>query len=179
MKIIEQIIPAGHPNRPGVKRAETLAVVVHYTANEKPGATDTANAAYFGRKWERGPVLSGGKIITDVIEAGSVKDRTVNGTVQKVGTAFAYGSTQAIFDHDSGTIVMPLDEVAWGCGDRNCPYTDEWKGQQKIAKRIFGNRQNYLTLNVEICNNDIYPESNKDWIMAVDNALVFCLIHSA
>jgi hypothetical protein len=78
MKIIEQIIPAGHPNRPGVKRTETLAVVIHYTANEKPGATDTANAAYFGRKWERGPVLSGGKVVTDIIEAGSVKDRTAS-----------------------------------------------------------------------------------------------------
>jgi N-acetylmuramoyl-L-alanine amidase CwlA len=129
------------------------------------------NAAYFARKWERGPVYSGGKIITDIIEAGSVKDTVVNGVSYRAGTPFRYGSTQILFDHDSGTLAIPVNEVSWGCGDRNIPYTNEWLGQQKIAKRVFNNRQNYLTLNVEICNNDVYPDSNKDWLMAVDNAL--------
>lgn len=136
------MIPIGHPNRPGVKLERIKAIVIHYTANDKPGATDTANANYFGRKYV---MSSEGPFEADL------------------KTTFRYGSAQIICDQDSITVAIPEDEVAWGCGDRPMPYTSTFKGQQPLARQIFGNRQNYQTVSVEICNNG-------DWGKAVANA---------
>jgi N-acetylmuramoyl-L-alanine amidase len=81
----------------------------------------------------------------------------------KAEVPFRYGSAQVICDEDSCCETMPLDEVAWGCGDRHLPYDNLNKGQQPAARIWFGNNQNQMTLNVEICNN-------ANWEKAVTNA---------
>jgi N-acetylmuramoyl-L-alanine amidase CwlA len=131
-KMIEKLVPIGHPNRPGTKLDELLAIVIHYTGNDHPQADDTMNASYFGRVWKG--------TLQAPFEADGV-------------TPFGYGSAHVIFDQDSGTMAIPLDEVAWHVGDRRLPYTPETKGQQPMARKVFDNRQNYKTVGVEICNN--------------------------
>lgn len=148
MNLQSRIIPVGHPNRPGIKLEAIKAIVIHYTANDAPTATDTANAAYFGRVWKKGddgkPLEADGK------------------------TPFRYGSTQIVADEDSVTIAIPPDEAAWACGDRNAgPWTPALKGQTAIARDLFGFRQNYQSVSVEICNN-------RDWDRAVANAAEWC-----
>lgn len=149
VKINEQLIPVGHPNRAGTKTIP-IAVIVHYTANDAPSATDTANANYFARKY--------------IVKNGVIYES--NG-IDK----FRYGSTQWIIDQDSATLVIPQNEVSWGCGDRQLPYNNGYKGQTKIAYDIFNHKQNYLTINYEICNNDTIKNSNADWQMACNNAI--------
>jgi N-acetylmuramoyl-L-alanine amidase len=150
--IHDHLIAAGHPNRPGTRLSRFQAIVVHYTANENPGATDDMNARYFARQWT-------GKY-DDPLEADHK-------------TPFAFGSTQMLFDDNSGSIAIPLNEVAWATGDRRLPYTPEWKGQQHIAKRVFNNSANYRTFNIEICNNDVIKHSPADWNKSVENASKF------
>jgi N-acetylmuramoyl-L-alanine amidase len=82
---------------------------------------------------------------------------------EKVEVGFAYGSAQVICDEDSITETLPLDEEAYGCGDRRLPWTELNRGQQPGARIWFGNQQNLMTLNVEICNN-------RDWMKASNNA---------
>jgi N-acetylmuramoyl-L-alanine amidase len=133
LQINEKLIPLGHPNRPGTKLDQLLAGVVHYTANDAPGADDLMNAAYFGRSYKR----------------------DVTGKCLEInGKKFAFGSAHAICDMDSVTHTIPYNEVAWGCGDRQLPWDSVYKGQKKLAHDIFGNRQNYLTVSWEICCND-------------------------
>ncbi|MBN2039597.1 MAG: N-acetylmuramoyl-L-alanine amidase [Spirochaetes bacterium] len=144
MKIIEQYIPNGHPNRPGKKLEALKAIVVHYTQNENPAATDTVNVKYIGRKYI--------SMDSAIFEADGK-------------TPFRYGSAHVFCDMDSVTLAIPLDEVAWGCGDRNFN-----GGQQRVAKTVFGNRQNYQSISVEICNNDAIKDSDADWEASVVNA---------
>lgn len=147
--LISQPIPLGHPNRPGIKLEKIKAIVFHYTANVAPSANAVMNARYFGRKY---------------IQKGS-------DYFESDGSPWRYGSTQLIVDTENIVQLMGLDEVAWAAGDRNLlPYTDELKGQQPVAKRIFNNRQNYQILSIEICNNDTIPNSTADWDKAADNA---------
>ncbi len=92
--INQELIPLGHPNRPGTKLSKFQAIVIHYTANENPGATDQVNAKYFRSGAEKGPVWDATKksIITDWIELKSVKEQKVtDGSIQIVGTQFRYG----------------------------------------------------------------------------------------
>lgn len=148
MTIREELVPIGHPNRPGVKLEALKALVFHYTANDAPGATDTMNAKYFGRRWLG--------TLGDPFEADGK-------------TPFRYGSTQIIADEDSVTVAIPPDEAAWACGDRNAgAWTPEWKGQRPMAKHLFGWRQNYQSVSVEICNN-------RSWEAAVDNAAAWAI----
>lgn len=147
------IIPDGHPNRPG-KRLEALrAVVVHYTGNDRPGATDTANIAYMGRSFR---MIDGAPFeMTDGKDGKPVP--------------FRYGSAHVFIDQDSATLGIPLGEAAYGCGDRPLPYGPIDKGQRPFARKAFGHRQNYMAVQVEICNNDTEP-GDGDWKRAVSNA---------
>jgi N-acetylmuramoyl-L-alanine amidase len=142
MQILQSFIPTGHPNRCGQKMSP-IAVVIHYTANDAPSATDTANVHYAGRAYKK----SGSKFF----EADG-------------STPFRYGSAHWYIDHDSATQAIPTDEVAWGCGDRQLPYNNGCKGQTPLARDFFKYRQNYMTINYEICNNC-------DWEAACANAI--------
>ena len=144
MKLIEQYIKEGHPNRPGKKLEALKAVIIHYTQNEDPAATDTVNARYVGRKFIRNE--------SGIFEADGK-------------TQFRYGSAHVFCDMDSITIAIPLDEAAWACGDKHLN-----GGQQRVASVAFGNRQNYQSVSVEICNNDAIKNSEEDWNSAVKNA---------
>lgn len=144
MKTNEMYLPSGHPNRPGIKLEGLKAIVIHYTQNEEPGATDIMNAKYIGRKF----VLKDGK------------------KYESDGkTPFRYGSAHVFCDMDSITLTIPTDEVSWGCGDKNFN-----GGYQMIAYSVFKRRQNYQTISVEICNNDVIKRSDEDWKAAVENA---------
>ncbi len=144
MKIIEGFIPSGHPNRPGKKLEALKAVVIHYTQNEHPEATDTMNVRYIGRKY--------------------IRNET--GTFESDGkTPFRFGSAHVFCDMDSITLAIPVDEVAWGCGDKNFH-----GGYQPVAESTFKRRQNFQTVSVEICNNDAVKNSDEDWDGAVSNA---------
>lgn len=145
MQVFEQLIPKGHPNRPGTKLEALKGIAIHYTANFNPGATDTANAKYFARKWSTvGPECK-------AMESDGY-------------TPFRYGSAHIIIDEDSATTCIPFDEVAWHVGDRPLPWTPSLKGQKPLAASLFGNRQNYQTIGVEIA-------CNGDWEKAVHNAI--------
>jgi N-acetylmuramoyl-L-alanine amidase CwlA len=149
MQIKEQLISLGHPNRKGEK-IKPIAVVIHYTGNDAPTATDTANVNYVGRKY----IFKNGIYY----EADGI-------------TEFRYGSAHWFIDQDSATLAIPQNEVAWGCGDRSLPYNNGYKGQTKIAKDIFNHKQNYLVINYEICNNDVIKNSDEDWKNACNNAI--------
>lgn len=142
VKIVKQLIPLGHPNRKGTKITPS-AVIIHYTGNDSHSATDTNNVRYAGRQFVR-------KGDNDYEEDGK--------------TPFRYGSAQWYCDEDSATLAIPQNEVAWGCGDRQLPYDNGYKGQTKIAHDVFGHNQNYKTINYEICNNG-------NWAKACDNAI--------
>lgn len=148
MKLIMANIAEGHPNRPGTKLEAVKAVVIHYTQNDHPTATDTANVRYIGRKYIRKEV------------DGKMKSFESDGV-----TPFRFGSAHVFCDMDSITFAIPLDEVAWGCGDKNFH-----GGYQKVAETIFKRRQNFQTVSVEICNNDVIKNSDEDWNAAVENA---------
>ena len=162
MDVIKAHIPAGHPNRPGKKLEALKAIVIHYTQNDNPKATDTMNVKYIGRTWEQGYYWSESKKVAVIgpIEAGSSGKGPNN-----YGIGFRYGSAHVFCDMDSVTEAIPLDEVAWGCGDKNYK-----GGYQRVAEKIFKRRQNYQTVSVEICNNDAVKNSDIDWQTAVENA---------
>jgi len=158
--ISNELLPAGHPNRPGTKLSGVRAIVFHYTGNDAPAATDTMNALYFGRKW---------------MDGADGKPYEVKGQLPVLDSAgrmvpFRYGSTQLIADMDSVTRAMPEDEVAWACGDRPLPYTQEFKGQKPCSRYVFSGRPNYLSLSIEICSNDVIKGSSEDWDGACSNA---------
>jgi len=149
MNLILANIAEGHPNRPGKKLEALKAIVIHYTQNEESGATDTMNARYIGRKYIRND----------------------SGTFEADGkTPFRYGSAHVFCDMDSVTIAIPTDEVAWGCGDKNFH-----GGYKVVATAVFNKRQNYQTVSVEICNNDVIKNSDKDWKAAVENAKMWVI----
>lgn len=145
MDVIKAHIPKGHPNRPGTKLSTLKGIVIHYTQNDRPGATDTMNVNYIGRKF--------------VIKDG--KKYEADGE-----TLFSFGSAHIFCDMDSITEAIPVYEVAWGCGDKHYK-----GGYQRIAEKVFKRRQNFETISVEICNNDVIKNSSLDWDKAVENAL--------
>ena len=150
MDVIKAHIPKGHPNRPGTKLSALKAIVIHYTQNDNPGATDTMNVKYIGRKYVKKENKS--------FESDGV-------------TPFRFGSAHVFCDMDSVTEAIPLDEVAWGCGDKNYK-----GGYQRIAEKVFKRRQNFETISVEICNNDAIKNSPEDWEKAVANAMQWVII---
>jgi N-acetylmuramoyl-L-alanine amidase len=142
MEIREQLIPLGHPNRPSIKIIP-IAVVIHYTANDSPTADDISHASWVARKYK--------KINNTVYEYDGI-------------TKFYFGSAQWFIDDNSATLTIPTNEVAWACGDRNLPYDNGYKGQTKVAYEVFNNRQNYLTINYELCVNG-------DWDKTCENSI--------
>ena len=165
MNLIKQHIPTGHPNRPGTKLEALLAIIFHYTANDRISATDTMNARYFARDWHLGETqeLKGQpcewvmKVLHD--------DEGVIMPV-RVEVPFGYGSAQIIADEDSITEAMPPDETAWAAGDRRLPWEEKFRGQQPAATYIFERRQNYRSVSIEICNNASWQKACKnasDW----------------
>lgn len=163
VKVVEKLIAPGHPNRPGTKLEALKAIVFHYTGNDREWATDLANAAYFGRKFVQ-PLDAEGKPVRDP-KTGYKIIFEENGK-----TPWSYGSTQIIADMDSITVAVPLDEAAWSTGDACLPATNGFKGQQPIAGKLFNYRQNYQTIGIEMCNNDIIKNSDEDWNGSVNNA---------
>jgi hypothetical protein len=162
MIINEKLIPLHHPNRIGDKLTGMLAYIVHSTANFNPGTGDTWHANYFGRAYEIGPYfdIATGKIITGNLEKGTIgQDKAHPGC----GIKFRNGATHSIADEDSITMDIPLDEYAPGAGDRPKPYDNQWKGQNPIASYVFGNMQNYKSLQIEICDSG-------DWKKSMENA---------
>lgn len=143
----EHLIPKGHPNRPGGAIEELKAFVFHYTANDNLGATDTANAKYFARKWVK--KMADG--VPTIFEADGK-------------TKFGYGSTNKIVDKDSITTVIPVGEPTLNAGDRQYPYENGCKGQTPLARDVFGYRQNYKSVSWEMCNND-------NWNQVVTNTI--------
>lgn len=149
-EIRQQLIPIGHPNRKGVK-INPIAIVVHYTANDKPTATDTNNVKYIGRAYKK-----------------------INGIFYETDskTKFRQGSAQWFIDEDSATLCIPQNEVAWGCGDRQLSYNNGYKGQTKIAREIFNHNQNYLTINYELCNNANWRKTCNNAIPIIVNDMI-------
>jgi len=160
--VVKAHIPVGHPNRPGTKLSALKAIVIHYTQNDSPKATSSMNIRWIGRVWETGEYWSNaqGRKLVGPIERGS-QGKGPNG----LGIAFRYGSAHVFCDMDMVMEAIPLDEVAWGCGDKNYK-----GGYQKVAGTVFKNRQNFETISVEICNNDVIKNSDEDWEMAVEMA---------
>ena len=134
LKIIENFIRLGHPNRPGIKLYGLKARVWHGTANLSPGAGDEMHRKYMGRPFVKR--YNHEKCKDEFFEADGV-------------TPFIYGGAHVYIDKDSATIMCPFDEVVWGCGDRSLPYNNGYKGQTKLAKEVFNNLNNYYTCNIE------------------------------
>lgn len=158
-EIRKDLIPIGHINRSGVIIKPSV-IVVHYTANDSPKATDTANIRYIGRAYELGLYKSSstGNIIKGYIEKGS-KNKA------GIGTSFRYGSAQWFIDMDSATLCIPQTEEAFGCGDRALPRNNGYDGQTKLAHDVFQNKPNKHALNYELCNN-------ADWAKTCANGAV-------
>lgn len=159
VQVLQNYITLGHPNRMGGKLRSVTALVFHYTNNDAPGATDTMNAAYFNRAWHRGADHTYKEWLTQWIKNPEGKL-----VPTQVEVDFRFGSAQVVVDEDSITETMPLDEVAWGCGDRRFEWTELNKGQQPASRIWFGNQPNERTLNLEICNN-------RSWSLAVGNSI--------
>lgn len=153
LKVIEDFIPLGHPNRPGTKLYGLKARVWHSTANLNAGANDTMHKGYMGRAYKKVWNASKGKY--EYFEADGK-------------TEFRYGGAHVFIDKDSATITAPLDEVVWGCGDRPLDYNNGYKGQTKLAKEVFNNQNNYYTWNIELCMNDMAA-----WDKVLANAIEF------
>lgn len=144
----DEIIPLSHINRPGIKCDKILAFGFHYTANDREGATDTANAKYFGRPF-----------IKKLNAKGALEYWEADGKRK-----FAYGSTNKVIDCNSVTTVIPVGEMSYHAGDHQLSRTNGYDGQTKMAKEVFGYRQNRLCVTYEMCNN-------KDWADVVSNTI--------
>jgi len=157
LKVIEDYIPLGHPNRPGTKLKDKKARVWHGTANIAHSATDTANVGYASRayikKWN--------------------KDKKKWDYFEISGKPFSFGSAHVYIDIDSATLTIPLDEVAYSCGDRQMPYgttpgIEGYKGQRKLAYYMFQNKNNSFAWSIELCMNQM-----DKWDLVCDNAIEF------
>lgn len=156
LKVIQDLIPINHPNRPGYKIQNTMARVWHGTSNIKPGSTDTANRNYFARPYK--------KVYN--------KEKGKNEYFEANGNPFRFGSAHVIIDKDSATICIPFDEVAYHCGDRNGTYDETYKGQTQLAHDIFENEQNKYTVGLELCMNDMSA-----WEQVLANAVEFVTLY--
>jgi len=165
MNVRKEYLPTEHPNRPLIRLESLKAIVVHYTQNEDPRATALINAKYIGRPFEKGDYYDAKKnmIVNGYIEKGSMGKGA-----RSLGIPFRYGSAHVFCDQESIVETIPIDEVAWGCGDKNYK-----GGYQRVAYKVFNCRQNYQTISVEICNNDVIKNSNEDWKKAVYNAFLW------
>ncbi|MDR0286308.1 MAG: N-acetylmuramoyl-L-alanine amidase [Clostridiales bacterium] len=137
MEVIQQLIPKGHPNRPGIKLEALKAVVVHYTNNANPNMGAKNNIKWLSRACKE---IDGKRLEAD----GK--------------STFNVASAHIFCDEKEIVLAIPTDEVAWSCGDRN--FSGDY---QQIAYNVFGKRQNYQIVSVEICNN-------ADWNKAANNA---------
>jgi hypothetical protein len=153
LQVVTDLIPIGHPNRPGIKLSGIKARVHHGTANFDSGATDIANGRYAGRAYIKKWDTKNGKYI--FYESDGV-------------TPFRFGVAHVYIDKDSAIIKVPLDEVTYSCGERNLPYDNGYKGQTKLAYDMFNNQQNYYTLSIELCMNDMGA-----WDKVLANAIEF------
>jgi len=154
LKIITNLIPLGHPNRPGKKLDKIAARIFHGTGNLNHGADADANRNYFARPYKV-------KLVD-----GVQKYFEVDGV-----TAFRYGATHVIIDENSATICIPFSEYAPGAGDRPNNYNNGFKGQTKIAKGVFNYRQNFMSIQIELCMNNMAA-----WSKVLENAIEFCKI---
>ncbi len=155
MNVREQLLPVGHPNRPGTKLEAVNALVFHYTGNDRVGANAAFTVRYFARPY----TIRGNK----AYEANSKAE-------------FVYGSAQVIADMNEVVIAIPIDEAAWSVGDRRVlPWTEQWRGQQHMSRNVFDCRPNYRSVSIEICNNDVIKDSTEDWDKAVDNAVYWAV----
>jgi len=149
MNYIIKHIRVGHPNRPGYSLKDIKAIVVHYTQNDIPQADALFHFKYLNRPY-----------VIRYDENERIKFFEQNGF-----TSFRFGSAHVFCDMDNVVETIPLDEVAWGCGDKN--YNG---GYKNVAYTIFKSRQNFHTINIEICNNNKIKNSLEDWDKAVENA---------
>jgi N-acetylmuramoyl-L-alanine amidase CwlA len=160
MTLSQAIIPEGHPNRRGDKLDRVAAYIVHSTANLGAGTGDLWHANYFARPWQKGmywdPAV--GYVANGIIEAGQI-DAYHTGC----GVKFRNGATHVVADCDSLTQVLPLDEYAPGAGDRALPWDELNRGEMALARIVFGFRQNWRSLQIEICED-------KNWSDAAANA---------
>jgi N-acetylmuramoyl-L-alanine amidase len=142
MQVIQKFLPEDHPNRP--KRTNNpIAVIVHYTGNSNPTATALANINYAGRKYIR----------------KNGKTYEANGT-----TPFVYGAGHVYIDQNEAYQIVPYNEYVAGAGDARLSKDNGYNGQTKIAHEVFSHRQNYMSIQYEICNNG-------NWDKACDNAI--------
>mgnify|MGYP000903184598 FL=1 len=152
MNYIIKHIDKFHPNRPCIPLQSIKAIVIHYTQNDMPQADAVFHYKYLNRPY-----------ITKINEQQKKLFFEKDGI-----TPFRYGSAHVFCDMNNIIETIPLNEVAWSCGDKN--YKRDYK---PIAYNIFQKKQNYQTINVEICNNDIIKKSQIDWQGAVENAKLF------
>jgi len=152
LKVNTDYIPLGHPNRPGTKLYGLKARVWHGTANLNSTAGDEMHRKYMGRAYKKQWNSKLGKY--EYFEAD--------------GRPFVFGGAHVFIDKDSATIMVPLDEVVWGCGDRPNDYNNGYKGQTKLATEVFNNQNNYYTWNIELCMNDMSA-----WEQVLSNAIEF------
>lgn len=152
MNYILKHIEKYHPNRPGIKLKGIKAIVVHYTQNDLPQATALFHYEYLNRKY-----------VTRKNESGKIIYYEKDGV-----TPFRFGSAHVFCDIENIVETIPLNEVSWGCGDKNFN-----GGYKEIAYKLFNGKQNYYTINVEICNYDVIKNSDEDWNKSVDNARNF------
>lgn len=155
LKVITDLIPLGHPNRPGIKLEARKARVWHGTANLAASAGDEMHRKYAGRAFTK--------------KWNAVKEKYEY--FEADGSKFRFGAAHVYIDKDSATIMVPLDEYVPGCGDRPGDYS-KYKGQTKLAQDVFGHRQNYQTIQIELCMNDMV---NFDKVLA--NAIEFCTMY--
>lgn len=143
-----QVIPEGHPNRRGWKLERVDGYVVHSTANLGAGTGDDFHARWFSR-----PFVARGE---DRFEADGK-------------TPFRNGATHVVADADSVTLCIPLDEYAPGAGDRPLTYDRVNFGQKPLARVALANRQNWRTIQIEICEAGGWNEASvsmaRDWII--------------
>lgn len=148
MTINQAIIPAGHPNRRGWKLEKVSGYVVHSTANIRPGTGDVWHGKYFSR-----PYVKKGNLFFE----------------SDGQTPFRVASTHMSADRDSLTQFLPFDEYAAGAGDRPLIWSEEWRGQRPFSRHAFDNRQNWRTLQIEICEDGGWNEASvnnaRDWII--------------
>jgi N-acetylmuramoyl-L-alanine amidase len=62
--------------------------------------------------------------------------------------------------------------VVWACGDRQLPYNNGYKGQTRIAKEVFNHRQNYETINYELCVNNDWQQTCKNAVQIIARDMV-------
>jgi N-acetylmuramoyl-L-alanine amidase CwlA len=142
------LIPLGHPNRHGWKLESLGGYVVHSTANLRIGTGDEFHARWFSRQYVRDGETC--------YEADGK-------------TPFRNGATHVVADADSVTLCVPLDEYVPGAGDRPRQWEPVDRGQRPLARVAFENRQNWRTIQIEICEsggwNKASEDMARDWLI--------------